>query len=974
MRTAEQLSRTCFVAFVAFVMLSCRGGGSPIQPEVQSPDAASARAGLIPTDTDSGSHRLIGWFEVFADASQGILGAKPVRSGADHLNVTAFLERSPCQRCLRIESVRKSPDGTWRVDITVENPFSNPGFTAFDVRGIVIFTAGLEFPSNGVRVSTRLLGDAELLNADGYTSLYSPMTTGHRFHGYYAGERATPTKPESTVSAFKRHVSADPSNTRNALYAGDSATVTYRFWLPDTPFVFGYAIDASWAQPITSPVHDPMNDFPPHANCPEPWKIVVHELPAGGGLTSEGGSTIIRMDVYDWQGYDGVQSATIECPELFDGLAEAVCVGQGDAYTTYQAVIENENLVYGGDFTCLIRKQATENDPLNRPWLDLSAWQLTDVRVEPVSEPGEITPNAFKYRADYPRDIRIQGNYAYVLLSHSGINILDVSDPIHPVWLCSLSTSPLDVFELSDGYAYALDDDGDFFIYDVDPPELAHRVYSNRDLGAHSLQMAGNYCYLLGYHALYLFDISVPDQPFMAHCINLPQMGWYMIVADGYAYIYGYALLQIVDVDPFSLAHIVRMMPLHVSAHTINLVDGYLYLGTAIIDVDPPESAHVVGEMPNAIGHQRWWNGWLVDISRDLTFYDTADPASPKPIYRMPREDEIHGFDILGDYAYVPGPDYAFEIIDLNPPGAAHVVRSIMPIDGGTMALGEGYLYDQDFPDGAVSIIDIRSPGLAHVETVIWDTYGEEIGYYSNHIYIAHGDLDIYDVCDPLSASLVRSVDLPGTVRQLCIDGGRLYALADYYGWYAPYDALSIVDIQNPEDPMVLGWVEVEGARYFDADGDYVVVYQSCSVGYTGYYSNFSIISVNPPEEAAIVGELDPDLFPHIDALMVHNGYAYVKSYSEGITVVDIDPPEAAGIVNTISIKHAEAMYVVGEKLYVSAYEGGIMEVDISEPETATVRAQYFKGESFGQIIVDGDFLYTTENQGWGRIRIFKIW
>jgi uncharacterized delta-60 repeat protein len=249
-----------------------------------------------------------------------------------------------------------------------------------------MFQGSHEFPVAGKSISDQALGDGALLNADGYTALYNGSTiiapVGD-LQKYYPGNLATPAIPNSDINGYKYFITDNPSNNRNAFF-GDSSGVdvqTYSLKLPTGPFILGYAVDANWWAPISEPVDDPLIDFDINANCPEPWKIVVTEEPIGQGLTDKGGQTKLLIDVYDWQGKETHFDPVLECPELFEGIYSGIWNSDGDGYTRYEATIANTKLASAGDYMCLIGVEANENDPVGKPWLDLTAYKSIILEV-----------------------------------------------------------------------------------------------------------------------------------------------------------------------------------------------------------------------------------------------------------------------------------------------------------------------------------------------------------------------------------------------------------------------------------------------------------------------------------------------------------------------------------------------------------------------------------------------------------------
>ena len=284
------------ILLCAIGLLSCSHGSSVNQSQAPVvPDITNAES--VPTEP--AGHVLWGYFLVRIDVKDYSTEIIPVRVTSNHWNILQFLEEAPCTDCFKLAGITPNPDGTLNVNVSIKHPFSNLNLTGFDVRGIAMFNGSHLFPISGLIMSDRTLGEGEIVNADGYTALYNPTTAGHGFEGYIKGNLAEVTAPSATLNAFKRFITSNPANTRNALYAGDEIVVTYQIDMPDppNPWVFGYAVDSCWAPPINKPVVDPITDFGPEANCPEAWKLVIQDL--GPGLTPQGGTTKLQIDVYD---------------------------------------------------------------------------------------------------------------------------------------------------------------------------------------------------------------------------------------------------------------------------------------------------------------------------------------------------------------------------------------------------------------------------------------------------------------------------------------------------------------------------------------------------------------------------------------------------------------------------------------------------------------------------------------------------
>jgi len=364
---------------------------SPVAPVIEDEEApVSITAQQNPQENPSeesaygNSGRNLWVYElIYVDTETMAYQKIPSRDVTTHLNVLTWLENGPCTNCFKIIGINPSGSGTLLIDIEISHPFDNLSLSGFDVRGIPMFNGSRNYPEHDLNTPDRTLGDGELVNADGYTTLYNWSTAGsgpNGLQGYMKGKFASTALPDAQLNGFIRHNSDSPSNTRNVFMAGDAVTRTYEIDMPDGAFIFGYAVDANWAPPDVPTVTDPITDFPLDANCPEPWKIEVMEVPIDQGLTEQGGSTELIIDIYDWQGHETHYEPIIECPELFSGTTYGSPQEDlGDHYR-YSAIVENSLIAGVGEYGCLISSLDLENDSAP-DWLDLTAYQVITLEV-----------------------------------------------------------------------------------------------------------------------------------------------------------------------------------------------------------------------------------------------------------------------------------------------------------------------------------------------------------------------------------------------------------------------------------------------------------------------------------------------------------------------------------------------------------------------------------------------------------------
>jgi len=261
------------LVFLTVIAVGCAHiGDAPTSPQIPTLSAQNSI-----DDSYKGPYRSWGEWDLYFNENHDSVDAVPRRSARLHLNSTKFLE-SYCTDCLKIKNIKNNGDETIDLTITIAHPFSgHPEFTGFDVKGIIMFEGSHEIPDNifkyplypqNFRASWRLLGDPEVLNADGYTYRWSPWYDSGStlpIFNYWPGKFSNGT-PTANINAFLNFYSMEE---RHIFESDAKVERTYTIFLPPGPVIAGYAIEACWEPPVNTPVDDPVNDFPITANQPE---------------------------------------------------------------------------------------------------------------------------------------------------------------------------------------------------------------------------------------------------------------------------------------------------------------------------------------------------------------------------------------------------------------------------------------------------------------------------------------------------------------------------------------------------------------------------------------------------------------------------------------------------------------------------------------------------------------------------------
>jgi hypothetical protein len=268
------------LAVFAVILFGCaRTAQNPTAPAVPGVDQERGLSSPQAQVSRDGPYRLWWEGEFFIDSAHERVDVVPRRDPHFHLNALKFLEEY-CKDCLQITGIHNNGDGTIDLTVRITHPFKGfPQYTGFDVKGIIMFNGSCGFTQthpliplpNPFYVSWRLMGDPEVLNADGYTPRWSPKwDSGSTLPilNYWKGRYAIGT-PNADLNAYLNFYSQEE---RHIFATNSHVERTYRIWLPPgKPVVAGYAVEACWEPPTVTPVTNPIEDFPLSANQPEAY-------------------------------------------------------------------------------------------------------------------------------------------------------------------------------------------------------------------------------------------------------------------------------------------------------------------------------------------------------------------------------------------------------------------------------------------------------------------------------------------------------------------------------------------------------------------------------------------------------------------------------------------------------------------------------------------------------------------------------
>ncbi len=215
------------------------------------------------------------------------------------------------------------------------------------------------------------------------------------------------------------------------------------------------------------------------------------------------------------------------------------------------------------------------------------------------------------------------------------------------------------------------------------------------------------------------------------------------------------------------------------------------------------------------------------------------------------------------------------------------------------------------------------------------------------------GDLALYDtaeiaIADDEIVFNPSQIDTPwlyNTPWDVFIDGNYAYMANDANG-------LGIYDITDPENPVWVNSVSTSepALRIWVSDG---YAYVAC-MDYDCLHGRLDIIDVEPPESAALVNSVTG--FKAYD-VAVSAGYAYVGA-QDALAVIDVDPVEDAQLISQVdSVGTPRELVIIGEYIYASESGGAFEIFHIDEPGTLSVTSTVLVNYCYG-LAVDGGYAY----------------
>jgi hypothetical protein len=266
-----------------------------------------------------------------------------------------------------------------------------------------------------------------------------------------------------------------------------------------------------------------------------------------------------------------------------------------------------------------------------------------------------------------------------------------------------------------------------------------------------------------------------------------------------------------------------------------------------------------------------------------------------------------------------------------------------------------------------------------------------------NYAYAAAGitGIDILDISNPASPTLVSKYDTSGTAHDVFVNGNFAY-VADFAA------GLQIIDISNKASPTRVGGYNTSGAASgvfvdgnfayvadnsglqiidisnkasptrvggYDASGSASDVFVEGNFAYVAA-SGLQIIDISNKASPTRVGGYDTGRYA-AKGVFVDGNFAYVatsdrslQTNQEGLQIIDISNKASPTRVGHYSHRsNSRDVFVDGNFAYIANYPGGLQIIDISNKASPTRVGRYNTGGRAQGVFVDGNFAYVADSE-----------
>lgn len=277
---------------------------------------------------------------------------------------------------------------------------------------------------------------------------------------------------------------------------------------------------------------------------------------------------------------------------------------------------------------------------------------------------------------------------------------------------------------------------------------------------------------------------------------------------------------------------------------------------------------------------------FVADDQFGLLVYDLAQPDRPSLTGLLQNEDGGLHVDVKGPYAYLAD-DFGLKIIDVSDP-ADPLLSGAYDFSGWIEATdASGDLVCLAAGDDGLLILDVADPKNPKLISQFlppdpWRGWMQDVKIVGKLVYVADWDgLFVMDISNPEEPALIASVPFD-------FDSGMNLQVLDHYVFMTTdYPALVIFDVQDPSNPIDVGFLELP----FFSFSEYLPIQMSRDHAYIADAEAgvMYIVNLTDPEYPRLVASYRTSGTP-LD-VVIDKDFAYLAAGLSGLKVLDLREP-----------------------------------------------------------------------------------
>jgi hypothetical protein len=330
----------------------------------------------------------------------------------------------------------------------------------------------------------------------------------------------------------------------------------------------------------------------------------------------------------------------------------------------------------------------------------------------------------------YYGGIAVASDRAYIALGATGLDVIDIGDPLHMRFAGALYTSQAVGVTARDHYAFLADGEGGFKVIDSEfadsaPPAGDLRI-SDTLCG---VAVSGRFVVVTGsdLSTIYLVDMADPEHPVLVDYMDTVGSPTAVAFLGDMAYVaeqgVGLLMVRIEDGTPPRI-HFMDRIRFSGSGTCLALSGNRVYFGTSDRGLVVIENGMVVGSIATPLpirGLAVTGSGQYIYVGEQieapptakLEVIDVSDPAHPVAVASQSLPYGYMRLAISGTCAYVASG--GLRVLDISDPRDPKFVASLYTPGAHDVAVANGHVYVAEWTDGYVGsgnlqIVDVSDP------------------------------------------------------------------------------------------------------------------------------------------------------------------------------------------------------------------------------------------------------------------------